>query len=265
MNKPLISIIITVLNGGKTIRACLDSVANQVFTNFELILIDGGSRDDTLSIINEYRTINKTVRVLPGAGIYAGLNAGVNVAIGQWFYFIGCDDELYSPDTLKNVAGILNSASFTASILVGNVYYPKSGFMYRAKLGSPYFMGYQVHHQGMFYKKAIFDTLQYDETLRISSDYELNLKLVLRQVPHFITDLVICRFNHEGISHRDLQLGATEMQIVHKRVFRGVGRQWLMNYFTVRYQVGLLRERLHLVDLKAKLRRFIRSLSYKST
>jgi hypothetical protein len=118
-------------------------------------------------------------------------------------------------------------------------------------------MGYQVHHQGMFYERSLFDGMYYDETLRIASDYEVNLKLVLSGVVHQHVAMIVCRFDNEGISHRELVRGAEEMQQVHKRVFKGFGRKWITAYFHVRYHVGLLRERFHLVDLKVRFKRFI--------
>ena len=257
MNQPLISIIITVLNGANTIEACLASLAGQSFKNFNVVLIDGGSVDQTLSIIDRSPLANKVVRIIPGIGLYAGLNAGVKLAAGKWFYFMGCDDELYSVDTLQEVANIIQSSAFRHKVLVGNVYYKQSGSVYRSKFGSPFLMGYQVHHQGMFYDRHIFDSLTYNETMRTAADYELNLKLVRSRTPHYFTDLIIGTFNQHGISHTQLELGAKEMQDAHKRVFSGFGRLWLVNYFTIRHRVGSFRERYHLGDLKGKFRRFL--------
>ena len=258
MNQPFISIIITVLNGAKTIEKCLTSLVDQSFTNFDVVIVDGGSVDQTIPIINSSPLINKQVHVIRGIGLYAGLNAGVKLATGQWVYFMGCDDELYSNDTLEEVAGILQSSVFNHKVLVGNVHYQQSGSIYRAKFGSPFLMGYQVHHQGMFYDRHIFDELAYNETMRTAADYQLNLKLVRSHTPHYFTDLIIGNFNQHGISHTQLELGAREMQEAHGWVFTGLGRLWMLTYFATRHQVGKFRGRFHLVDLKNKFRRFIK-------
>ena len=140
MYQPLISIFITILNGEKTISQCLNSIDNQSFFNYEVVIVDGGSTDHTVEIIKEHKLLNKTVHILPGLGVYAGLNAGIRLAKGKWLYFIGCDDELYSPDTLSEVANVIERSDGHTKVFVGNVQCIKQDNMLRAKFGSPYLM-----------------------------------------------------------------------------------------------------------------------------
>ena len=121
MNQPFISIIITVLNGEQTLRECLLSIANQTFFNYELVVVDGGSKDHSVQIANESTISNKIVRVIPGIGLYAGLNAGIKLSVGKWLYFIGADDELRTPDTLQNVSQQINAGKSDTQVFVGSV------------------------------------------------------------------------------------------------------------------------------------------------
>jgi glycosyltransferase involved in cell wall biosynthesis len=259
MYKPVFSIIITVLNGAETIGTCLNSIEQQTFSDYEVIIVDGGSADHTMSIANESLITNKKIFIVPGLGLYAGLNMGVDMAVGDWLYFLGCDDLLYRSDTLQQVATYVESAGRDAKVLVGRVDCIKQDNLLRPKFGSPYWMRYQVHHQGMFYYRSVFaNNNRYDESRRIASDYEFNLKLALANIPHQGIDLTICSFGGDGLSENQMDRGAAEMQQIHKQLFSGVARYWAMGYFRVQRQVLTIRKRLNLVNLKVRFRRFLK-------
>lgn len=257
MKLPLLSIIITVLNGEKTLKPCLDSIINQEYTDYEVVIVDGGSTDNTVSIVQSSRLTTKTLKISPGIGLYAGLNSGVDLAVGRWLYFMGCDDELHESDTLQKVANIIGREGSNFKVLVGNVRYIKQNFVFRPRLGSPYWLHYKVHHQGMFYDKSVFDSLHYNENLSISSDYELNLKLALNNVPHQYIDAIICDIGEDGISNRQIKRSSAEIHKIHGRLFKGISRPWVVNYFRFQRAILLTRRRLNLVNLKDRLRSFI--------
>lgn len=255
MYQPFISIIITVLNGAQTLSKCLNSISSQTFSDYELVIIDGGSHDGTLEIIDESIVKNKKVNVLPGAGLYAGLNAGVKLSTGKWLYFIGADDELYSHDTLQKVYEVIKTKDDEAKVIVGKVACIKQGLLLEPKFGSPYMMRHQVHHQGMFYYRAIFTDSLYNENMRIASDYEFNLRLALIGTPHQSMDIIVCNFGGDGISENQFKKGYAEMQQVHKRLFKGIGRLWAMNYFWLRRSTGLLLRQYNFSETRLVLKK----------
>ncbi len=257
MNQPLFSIIITVLNGEKTIGACLSSIHNQSFTDYEVVIVDGGSTDRTVDVVKSSLVTRKTLHVESGLGLYAGLNTGVRLAQGKWFYFIGCDDELYSPQTLQSVANILTGDNNGAQVLVGNVECVKQESLLRHKFGSPVWMQYRVHHQGMFYDRSLFDQMLYNENMRIASDYEFNLRLALDNVSHQAIDLIICNFGGDGISENQAKQGFKEMQSVHRRLFGGVDRPAALACYWLQQRVIIIRKRLGLLNLKVRLKRLL--------
>ncbi|GAB4047138.1 glycosyltransferase [Spirosoma litoris] len=238
--EPLISIIITILNGGETLERCLLSIQNQLFADFELIIVDGGSKDNTLSIIEACYMPNKKLHVLAGAGLYQGLNTGINLSSGKWLYFMGADDELHEIYTLHKVAEEIKSIKKDTKVIVGDVNCVKQENILTPLFGSPYLMRHQVHHQGMFYKREVFDNLLYDETMRIASDYELNLKLALMGVPHQSMRIIVCNFGGDGISENQMKRGYKEMQQVHRHLFSVPGRYWVMGYFWFRRGIGAI-------------------------
>ncbi|MFB2837628.1 glycosyltransferase [Floridanema evergladense] len=96
----IISVVIPVYNGEKTIKETIDSVLKQTFTNFELIIINDGSIDRTLEIIYSIKDERLKVFSYPNAGLAASRNRGIYLAKGQYISFIDADD-LWTPDKLE--------------------------------------------------------------------------------------------------------------------------------------------------------------------
>ena len=94
MNNPAISIIIPVYNAEKYLRRCIESVLSQSFTDFELILVDDGSKDSSPQICDEYVSQDTRVRVIHKAngGVSAARNDGLDIAKGEYITFIDSDD-----------------------------------------------------------------------------------------------------------------------------------------------------------------------------
>src|SRR4028118_1589922 len=97
---PLISVIIPVYNGEKTIRETIESILNQTFTDFELIVINDGSQDATLEIVECIQDSRLKVFSYPNAGQAASRNQGISHACGRYISFIDADD-LWAPDKLE--------------------------------------------------------------------------------------------------------------------------------------------------------------------
>lgn len=97
-----VSVIVPVYNTEKHLRQCLDSIVNQTLKDIEIICVDDGSTDSSLSILNEYATKDKRVKVLTQKNLYAGVarNNGMKIAHGKYFVFWDSDD-YFELDTLK--------------------------------------------------------------------------------------------------------------------------------------------------------------------
>src|SRR5579862_4482573 len=107
----LISVVVPVFNREPVLRRCVDSVLAQEFGDFELILVDDGSTDNSLRRLREYG--DPRVRVLArerNMGVGAARNAGVEIAGGEWLVFLDSDDELV-PGALRLIAGLAAASS----------------------------------------------------------------------------------------------------------------------------------------------------------
>ena len=95
-NNPKISIIVPVYNVEQYLRRCIDSILNQSFTDFELLLIDDGSKDKSGAICDEYADKDDRIRVFhkENGGVSSARNVGLDNARGEWLAFIDGDDEI---------------------------------------------------------------------------------------------------------------------------------------------------------------------------
>lgn len=89
-----ISIIVPVYNVEKYLNRCLDSILNQIFTDFELILVDDGSTDNSGIICDEYKTKDNRIKVIhkENGGLSSARNAGLDIARGRYIGFVDSDD-----------------------------------------------------------------------------------------------------------------------------------------------------------------------------
>lgn len=111
----MISVIVPVYNVEKYLRRCIDSILAQTFTDFELLLIDDGSTDDSGNICDEYAKKDTRVRIFhrENGGVSSARNLGLDNAKGGWITFVDADDYLYDgafPTSLKD---------FSADLIVG--------------------------------------------------------------------------------------------------------------------------------------------------
>lgn len=94
MNTPLISIITVVYNSEKYIEGTLKSIQNQTCKDFEYIIIDGDSKDNTLSIIQRYQDVVSKLISETDKGLYDAMNKGLQMAKGQFVWFINSGDKI---------------------------------------------------------------------------------------------------------------------------------------------------------------------------
>lgn len=90
----LVSIIVPVYNAEKTIKKCIDSILIQTYTNFELILINDGSKDSSLNILKKYENLDKSVIIISqnNAGVSTARNRGIKESKGEYILFVDSDD-----------------------------------------------------------------------------------------------------------------------------------------------------------------------------
>lgn len=116
--RPLVSIIVPIFNSELTLAKCIDSVLNQVYTNFELILVNDGSQDNSLQICREYELKDNRVKVVnqSNSGVSRARNRGIEISVGDFICFIDSDDNV-EPDYYEYLVNELISSGADALAL----------------------------------------------------------------------------------------------------------------------------------------------------
>ncbi|WP_417371371.1 glycosyltransferase family 2 protein [Gelidibacter japonicus] len=204
---PFFSIIIPTYNSGETLGLALNSIYNQTFKNFEVLIIDGLSSDNTLTIAEKY--IDKIESLLISSerdlGIYDALNKGIKLAKGEWLYFMGSDDTLYETTTLEKVVnlkkGVSNNIIYGNVKIIGNTGWAKEGDIYDGKFDTVKIFKKNISHQAIFYKSKFikeqigFFNLSYP----ICSDWDFNLRC-WSKTDFYYSDIIIANFFSGGVS-----------------------------------------------------------------
>lgn len=193
----MLSIICPTYNSVSTIRTLIDSVMSQTCDAYELIIVDGGSSDGTLELILEY---GDRIRYIsePDKGIYDAMNKGIDMAIGEWLYFIGADDSLYSCDAIEKILPLLCERT---DVLMCDIISPQLGRCSSLYSLKTYFTN-TIHHQGVIYSRKVFETHRYDTSLRIVADYDMNLYIRRNGFIIRYSDVIFANHAPTGISGR---------------------------------------------------------------
>lgn len=202
-DKPFFSIIIPVFNSAATLSNALGSILDQTFANYEVIIIDGLSTDNTMSIINSYSK-KLPVKYLsePDKGIYDAMNKGIKLAEADWLYFMGGDDILYDTKVLLAIHQELNNSS--CHLLYGNVIGQLSNTKYAYDTVDKV-LTEGMHHQSAFYKRTLFDELGiYDNSFKIAADYHFTLKVFVSKLYRTqYVNIDTCLYGESGYSSQN--------------------------------------------------------------
>jgi glycosyltransferase involved in cell wall biosynthesis len=192
-----LSIIIPTFNSEKVLAAAIQSVLSQSFTDFEVLIIDGISTDDTLNIAKNYADSRIKIFSEKDKGIYDAMNKGIERASGEWLYFLGSDDVLFSPQSLENVFGKYYLSD--TKIVYGNVQFKLNKAIYDKKFS--YFKLYDknICHQAIFYRKQVFKQVgKYQTQYKALADWVFNMKCFSLQIPKLYVNELIAIYNEDG-------------------------------------------------------------------
>ena len=253
-----ISIITATFNSGRTVGDTLESVLGQDYGDYELIIKDGGSKDDTLDICRSYEErFAGRMRIIEGAdgGLYDAMNQGIAAASGEVVGILNSDDYFTSNDILTIIAEAFELHPYIDAVY-GDVHYVKGNDTskivryYSSRLFRPSWMrmGFMPAHPSFYCKKSVYDKYKlngrkiagfkgnpdcayFNTTYPVAADFEKLLRMIYIgniKMLYVGRDFVTMRTG--GISQRGM-LSHKQINRDHMRAFRENGVY--SNYFLI--------------------------------
>ncbi|MFD1466656.1 glycosyltransferase family 2 protein [Hymenobacter caeli] len=200
---PLVSIIIPSFQQGNYLKELLASINNQSFIDYEIVIVDGNSTDNTKEVVEEFSGFPVKFHQALDDGVYDAMNKGVRYAIGDWLYFIGCDDQLYDQSVLGSLLSSFEDKGL--DVFYGDVVMKSDQSRYAGEFNLDRLLRSQnICHQAIFYRRTVFEKIGlYNLKYKVWADWELNIRcfrhteLVIKYV-----DVIVALYNNEsGVSH----------------------------------------------------------------
>jgi glycosyltransferase involved in cell wall biosynthesis len=216
---PKVSIITVCFNSAKTIRDTIESVLSQDYPDIEYIVIDGGSSDETISIINEYSDRISAIVSERDRGIYDAMNKGIALATGDIVGMLNSDDVYASghavSELMKKMSDAKADSVFADLVIVDPLDLGKALRYYDSSYFTPrkFRFGWMPAHPTFFVKRSLYEKVGfYSLDYKISADYEMLIRLLwVERATYAYLPKPVVRMRHGGASTS------------------GLDRNWLLN------------------------------------
>lgn len=233
-----LSIITACYNSASFIKNALTSVASQDYREIEHIIVDGGSTDGTLDIIDRHRSVIARVVSESDHGMYDAMNKGIALATGDIIGILNADDFYSKEDVISSVASVFEDKSVDACY--GDLEYVDStntSKVYRYWRSGQYkperfYHGWMPPHPTFFVRRTLYERYGcFNLALGSSADYELMLRLLLKYgAKTAYIPAVLVKMRTGGVSNASLgnRLRANRMDRLAWRINGLHPRPWTM-------------------------------------
>lgn len=251
MNKKLVSIIIPVYNIENYIERCLNSIIEQTYTNLEIILINDGSTDNSLTICKKYQKKDKRIKIISqkNAGVSSARNIGLKESNGNFITFIDADDYIevdYINILVKKITMYDADIVFSNSInfdVNGNESIP-------VKIKKDYFFNSEnimiellseerisCSCWGKLYKKELISNIKFDEALKIGEDFKFLTEVLKKSNKNIL--ISECKYHYYLRNNSAIRSGFNDNWISEinfcKSLIEKYDNQKTINYAIRRY------------------------------
>ncbi len=219
-----LSIITINFNDKVGLERTIKSVSEQTWTDFEFIVVDGGSEDGSIEVIQKFQSAVTSWVSEKDHGIYHAQNKGLGKAIGEYCLFLNSGDYFASPDVLSKVFTL----GLNEDIIYGNMMIVrKDGSVYEGKMPDRITFHHMIAdtlwHPVSFIRRSLFEKFGiYDESLKMVADYDFFLKTaIVHGVSMKHVNFPIAVFNLDGFSSDPVnrKFQEEERRIVQLRYF----------------------------------------------
>ena len=196
-------------NAGSVLEDTIQSVITQTYRNVEYIIVDGGSKDHTLDIINRYREHIHTLVSEPDKGLYDAMNKGIRLATGDYLCFLNAGDELHEDDTLQLMVHSITGTELPDVLYGETAIVDEEGhFLRMRRLSAPEDLNWKsfkdgmlVCHQAFFPRRELAEP--YDLRYRFSADFDWCIRIMKKSHTLHNTHLTLIDYLNEGVTTRN--------------------------------------------------------------
>lgn len=205
---PKISVITVTYNAENVLEDTIQSVISQTYHHVEYIIVDGASKDGTLSIIDKYRSRIHTIVSEPDKGLYDAMNKGMSLASGDYLCFLNAGDCFHEDDTLQQIAHTLNGSELP-DVIYGEtaIVNKERHFLHMRRLSTPttltwksFKQGMRVCHQAFFAKRTLALTEPYNLKYSYSADFDWCIRVLKKATVVHNTHLTAIDYLDEGMT-----------------------------------------------------------------
>lgn len=209
-----LSIITINYNNRDGLKKTIDSVLAQTWTDYEWIVVDGGSTDGSRELIEQYQEHFAYWCSEPDKGVYNAMNKGIALAKGEYLNFMNSGDTFYEAETLQKVF----AERRVADVLYGDwmqVYEDHTCLQHFPSPVEMYGLWCKnICHQAMFIKCCLLSTKGYDESLKIYADWKRWIELALNDASFEYVNHTVCWYDMDGISSATSDSRSREWEVV---------------------------------------------------
>ena len=220
-----VTIITAVYNGAEHIKSCIESVLNQDYPNIEYILVDGASKDSTLSIINSFGSKIAKVISEPDRGMYDAMNKGLRVATGDIVGILNSDDFYANNQIINKVVESFKSSgadSLYADIaFVSKENLNKTVRYYSSSSFKPwkFRFGYMPAHPSFFLKRQVYEKFgHFKSDYKLCADFDLIVRLYhTHKISYVYLPEMIVKMRMGGKSNQSV----ANIMLLNREILRG--------------------------------------------
>jgi glycosyltransferase involved in cell wall biosynthesis len=214
MDFPFFTILTASFNSMPAFYRNLESMMSQSFKDFEHIVIDGGSDDDTRDILKKFENLYNLYWISePDDGIADALNKGLRIAKGRYIIVVQADDHLLSPDTLEKVYPLLNEQATDILSFPVILEHPIRGQVLRKPIERLWWNHFKFifPHQGCFVHQRVFEKIgAFRKEFKINMDYDFFYRALQEKFRVKFGKFPVAIMGGEGVG--------TNLKTTHKRL-----------------------------------------------
>lgn len=226
----VITVVTVVLNAAEHLSRTISSVLEQTWDGVELIIIDGGSTDGTVSVIKDHVKDIDRWSSEPDRGIYDAMNKGIDRATGEWIIFLNAGDEFADAQVLSRLIPELRD---DIDVLYGRHEEPYGNkYSRKPPLGNmkDLWKGMVFCHQSMLVRTTLMKRFKFDIQNSIAADFEFIASLQAEQRRFHSVDIIISRVLSDGYSSSNNLAMIREQWLISKRYF---GHKYTLDVYYV--------------------------------